>query len=301
MPERPPDLDPEAIDDRKLRARPAVFRALGRGEPPAQIEVGDVPCALVEIFKHDSWAATALYESPRGKVVVKFNRHEPLLILPMGWLGRWLARRESRALVLMCGVPGFPKEAGAVCVHGRRDPAAVVHEFVEGHPLHIDERPADDFFPRLEAAVRAMHERGMAYVDLNKRENIIVTETGTPLLVDFQICFRPPRAMAWLPPIRWLLREFQAADLYHLQKHVRWHRPDLVPPGAPSLETLRPTGTRLWRKFYLPLVAARRALFVRLRIRGSGGRAVDELAPEKAAQITRERAAADSSARLPGR
>ncbi len=264
------------------------------------IEAGGARFDLVEVFKHDSWAATALYKNPRGKIVVKFNRRQPLLFVPMGWLGRWLARREARAMELLRGVECVPADAGEVRVAGRRVASAVAHVFVEGHPLHIDERTKDDFFSRLDGTVKAMHRLDMAYVDGNKRENIIVTDAGSPLLVDFQIHFRAPRALAWLPPVRWLLHELQAGDLYHLQKHVRWHRPDLVPPDAPNLEELRPRGARLWRGFYTPLMAVRRRLLVWLRIRSSSGLAVDELDPEKAARITRERAPSDPCARTPG-
>jgi hypothetical protein len=301
MNERQPCATEAEPAGRGLRARPAIFRALGRGEPPPTIEAGGAQFDLVEVFKHDSWAATALYGNGDAKIVVKFNRRQPLLFVPMGWLGRWLARREARAMRLLRGVACFPEDAGGVRVSGRRVASAAAHVFAEGHPLHIDERPGDDFFPRLDAAVRALHRLGMAYVDLNKRENIIVTEAGAPLLVDFQIHFRAPRWLAWLPPVRWLLRELQAGDFYHLQKHIRWHRPDLVPPDAPPLEELRPAGARLWRGLYTPLLAARRKLFVWLRIRGSGGLAVDELEPEKAARITRERAASNPPSRTPGK
>ena len=51
-------------------------------------------------------------------------------------------------------------------VLGRVGTNAFAHEWVEGNDL-LDYRGKvpDDFFDRLEALVRALHERGMAYVE----------------------------------------------------------------------------------------------------------------------------------------
>lgn len=285
-----------------VRPRPALFRALGRNEPPPIITVGGERHELVEVFKHDSWAATALYRGERGKMVVKFNRRRrPALLRPDAWLGCWLARREAHAYRLLRGVPGVPTVGGDVRVNGRLWRTAVAHPYLEGHPLHMDERPQDLFFPQLSAMLAAMHERGMAYADLNKRENVIVAEDGTPALVDFQLHYAPARWTLWFPPVRWLRRSLQAGDLYHLRKHRLWHRPDLVPPDEHDLSQLRPPGVRFWRAIYsVPVTHLRRRLLLWLRIRSGTGRAVSELAPEKAARLALEQRAADPAARLPG-
>src|SRR5436190_4708915 len=83
------------------RRRPALLRALGNDEPPPVITVGDQRCELIEIFKHDSWAATALYQAAQGKMVVKFHRKHRLFLLPAAWVGRSLARHEIRACRLL--------------------------------------------------------------------------------------------------------------------------------------------------------------------------------------------------------
>jgi len=190
-----------------VRARPAIFRALGQKDPPRQLEVGGQPCELQEIFKHDSWAATARYRGPSGSFVIKFNRSQPILLIPMAWLGCCLARREARAYQMLAGLEGVPPAAGKVSRDRRILRTAVAHEYIEGHPLAMDERPGKAFFDELETLVAAIHAKGMAYVDLNKRENIIVTEQSRPLLVDYQIHFAVCRWMAWIPPVRWLLHE----------------------------------------------------------------------------------------------
>jgi hypothetical protein len=219
----------------------------------------------------------------------------------MAWLGCWLARREARAYRTLRSVSGIPHDGGEVRINGRQWSSAVAHPYIEGHPLHIDERPSDAFFIRLGEMMAALHQRDLAYADLNKRENLIVAEDGNPVLVDFQLYFAPPPWTLWLLPMRWLLRELQAGDRYHLLKHKLWHRPDLVPPDERDLSRQQPRGVRIWRIVYVnPIMLLRRHLLVWLRVRAGQGHAVTEFAPEKAARLTLERKAADPKARLPG-
>jgi hypothetical protein len=256
---------------------------------------------LVEVFKHDSWAATALYRGPRARIVAKFNREQPLFFVPMKWLGQWLARREARALRLLCGIAGVPTDAGAVWTNGLHSCSAIAHPYIGGRPLHIDDKPEGNFFLRLEDMLCAIHERGLAYVDLNKRENIIVSDDGVPALADFQLHFAPPRWALRLPTVRWLLRELQANDLYHLHKHIAWHRPDLLPVADRDWSQRQPITGRVWRVLYVrPMQIFRRRLLVWLRIRDGAGLAISELSPEKAVRLTLERKVADPASRLPG-
>ena len=78
-----------------------------------------------------------------------------------------------------------------------------------------------------------MHGRGIAYVDLHKRENILVGVDGQPYLIDFQIGLALP---AWWPAnlemIEAVIRLAQHNDTYHLAKHVARCRPDQSAPGG---------------------------------------------------------------------
>ena len=181
----------------KVKPRPRWLKALGLESPPESLQIAGVPHRLREVFKHDSWAATALYEDPEGVLrVVKLHRQAPALGLPLGWLGRRTASNERRLLEQLAGLQGIPALAGPVRGAGPVLRHAVARDYVAGHPLGNREPVSDTFFPDLNRLLKEMHKRRTVYVDLHKRENIIVNERGEPCLIDFQISLTWPR---WLP------------------------------------------------------------------------------------------------------
>jgi hypothetical protein len=265
-----------------VRARPPLLRALGSSDPPDEIELNGQTYRRVDIFKHDSWAATARYRGPRD-VVCKVNRTQPILGLPMIWLGRWLAARERAILRQLSGLAGLPAECGPVFCGGRRLPTAVAHEYIPGRPLGSRDRPGDTFFPRLLTLLEEVHRRGIAYVDLHKRENIVVAEDGSPQLVDFQVCFCLPAPwLARIPPLGMVLRALQRLDIYCVAKHIRKHRPDQLPLVASRQDARRPWWINVHRFFAVPLRQLRRSLLVAIGVRQPGGRAASEAFAEDA-------------------
>jgi len=276
----------------QARPRPALFRALGNQEPPAVVTIGGHDYALERVLKHDSWAASAVYAGPAGRVMVKFNRVEAILGVPMAWLGAWLARREAWMLKELADQPAIPRWSGDVAVDGRVVRNAVAHDWIDGHPLCTGEAVNDDFFPELERLLAEMHRRGLAYVDLHKRENIIVGDDGRPYLIDFQISQALPDV--WVcdnpltRPLLWLL---QKSDEYHLRKHKVHHRPDQAGATADELAKSRPWWIRLHRLVARPFRTLRRSLLVLLKVRKAGGQAASEVFPEDAIQAEAARRA----------
>ena len=261
------------------RQRPPLFRALGADEPPDEIELDGRSWRRVETFKHDSWAATALYRTGKGRAAVcKFNRREPIFGLPMRWLGRALARREAAMLRRLADVPLVPDPLGRVRRQGRVLPNAVAHVFVPGHPLREGQRVDDAFFPALEGLLAELHGRGIAYVDLHKRENVLVGDDGRPYLIDFQISV----CLLAVWPLTVLLRILQRSDDYHLAKHYARYRPDQCGYGPATIAMRRPWWIRLHRAFAVPLRQSRRQLLVWLGIRRDDGRSATEAFPEQA-------------------
>jgi len=275
------------------RPRPKLFRALGAHEPPAAVEVEGRAFALGSCLKHDSWAATAVYRCGERRILCKFGRQQPILGVPARWLGRALARREGWFLENLGDLPSVPRSCGPVRVAGAVVDHAVAHDYIGGHPLSRDERVDDRFFPRLHHLLDAMHGRGVAYVDLHKRENIVVGDDGRPWLVDYQICWRST-AGRWgrLWPARRVFASLCVADRYHLIKHQLRLRPDQVPGELRDLDRLRPSLLH-WHRLLVgdPFRALRRRILVWMAIRSGAGRAKSEVFPEESVRLARERRA----------
>lgn len=213
----------------------------------------------MRVFKHDFFAATGLYRGPSGLAVLKVGRTNDLWTVPLRWIGRWLTQREARLYALTQDVPAVPRLIGTV---GQN---AFLHAFVPGRPLARDERVSDTFFDELFDAVRALHARHVAYVDLNKRQNILIGDDGRPHLIDFQISLHlPPKGWRAAAPVRWLLARFQHGDRYHCLKHKRRLRPDLLSEAERrELERLS-VWIRLHRFLTRPITNLRRRTLKRL-------------------------------------
>jgi hypothetical protein len=236
--------------------------ALPHGTLPAGVTCEGRRYTLLEVFKHDFFAATGLYRGPRGeRVVLKLGRQTPFLTIPMRWLGEFLTRREVRMYAKLQGTAGIPRLVGILS-----SGAGFLHDFVPGHPLGRDERVSDRFFDELLTMVRGLHERHIAYVDLNKRQNVLVGDDGRPYLIDFQISLDiPPSGWGRFPPLRWLLARFQHGDWYHCLKHKRRLRPDLLTDEERAeVEALSPW-IRLHRVVSRPFTNMRRTALQRLK------------------------------------
>lgn len=227
---------------------------------PDTLECAGVQYQLQQTFKHDFFAATGVYRAPDGALAVaKLARRTRLFGVGMRWTGRLLARRETAMYRRMQDVECVPELIGLVGDTG------LLHAFVPGHPLGRREEVSDRFFDQLAELLRQTHVRHMAYVDLNKRQNILMGDDGRPWLIDFQISlYMPPRGLTGLAPCRWLLRRFQQADWYHYAKHKRRLRPDLMTAEETRLAERISIWIRLHRLFARPLTHLRRRALRRL-------------------------------------
>jgi predicted Ser/Thr protein kinase len=120
-------------------------------------------------------------------------------------LGRWLVSREVRTYRLLDGHPAVPRLVAVVDEH------AFAVEYRPGRHLSRRLRGAlpAGFLDRLEAAVAAMHERGVVHLDLRHRDNVLVGEQGDPVLLDFASAVCVDRS-GWLA--RALLAAGRAVD-----------------------------------------------------------------------------------------
>ena len=150
--------NPTNESTRSTKPRPPIFRALGKREPPEQIEIAGQLYHRLKIYKHDSWAATSLYQGPGQKqMVCKFNREQSLFGFPMKWLGRWLARRETGMLERLADVELIPEKCGDVRVDGELRRSVSGHEFIPGSPLGPDSHVSDTFFDEYRHLLEQLH------------------------------------------------------------------------------------------------------------------------------------------------
>ncbi len=250
--------------------------ALGRRPLPDSVEAGGRRYVLKRAFKHDFFAATALYQadppvhSGDGQVILKIQRLAPFFFIPLRWVGRILSARERGALQRLAGVRGVPRLIGTWGSTG------LIRDFVEGDTLADVKRVGDDFHPQLRELIDAIHARDMAYVDLEKPGNVLVGSDGRPHLFDFQISwYWPKRWGGDLWPVRSIRRRLQNGDLYHLIKLQRRSRPDQLSEEELARSYHKPWFVRAHNFLTRPLTRLRRRILNWLdpeRGRGERGR-----------------------------
>jgi len=205
------------------------------------LSVGGVEYGLERVFKHDFWAATCLYVSSDAKarfprVVVKFGRSQGFAGVPLVWSGKLLADHEQAIYARLAGLAGVPAWVGRV------SPTCYVRKLFD-----------------------AIHARGVAYGDANKRSNILVTRDGKVALVDYQISLATAENWPW--PVRQLAQRcvayLAAKDIYHLYKHKRRLAGDELTAEEEVLSRDRSGLHKLHRKLTKPYRAARRAFLQR--------------------------------------
>jgi predicted Ser/Thr protein kinase len=127
-------------------------------------------------------ASVHLYRTSAGDVVVKRPHGGPL-----GFVWRWLLRREQAVYERLEGIAGIPRSFGLV------GGELLALEFVAGPSLREHEQRLVDreaFFARLLTTLEAMHAAGVAHGDTKRKDNIIVAAGEQPYLIDFGIAVR---------------------------------------------------------------------------------------------------------------
>ena len=133
-----------------------------------------------------------------------------------------LVAREAAALKRLDGlswVPGF---------YARLDRLAFAMELVEGTPLDTFAlgELAPEVFPRVQAAIDAIHERGVSHCDLKRRSNLLLTPSGDIVLIDFAAALIGRRLGR--PLINWLQREAALVDDKSVPRLKKFVAPELL-------------------------------------------------------------------------
>ena len=98
-------------------------------------------------------------------------------------LGLWLIQKEWSIYSRLVGIRGIPQ------VIERIDRFAFTMEFVPGRPIQRGESLSFSFFCELERILEEVHAKGVVHLDLRHKGNILVSEKGDPVLIDFNSGF----------------------------------------------------------------------------------------------------------------
>ncbi|MHC4474747.1 MAG: hypothetical protein ACYTEL_03825 [Planctomycetota bacterium] len=250
-----------------------VFYACGKGGLPRHVELAGHSYRLRQVLKHDFFAATGLYEvcsrkttndnAEPAKIILKLARQEHFLGLPLAWLGRLLCEHEVSIIRTLTNIPQTPK---LIATYG---PNGFVYEYIEGCSLKQTNQLPNDFFDRLLELVRQVHQHNIAYLDMNKRGNILLGDDQKPYLIDFQISLHIADRSLFSKRLSEALRQFlQYADLYHLFKHKRRLYPQLLWPHEKVISYRLDPWIQAHRFIATPYRKLRRALLRFLRTKG---------------------------------
>jgi predicted Ser/Thr protein kinase len=103
---------------------------------------------------------------------------------PVRWsLGLWLIHKEWKIYSRLVGVEGIPMPIKRI------DRLAFAMEYVPGRPIERGEPLPDTFFQELERILKELHSRGVVHMDLRHKGNILVSDSGKPILIDFNSSF----------------------------------------------------------------------------------------------------------------
>ena len=181
-----------------------------------------------------------------GRVLLEVERGRPVIVRDtstarwwLGWLARLLCRREARALARIDKLPGTPRLIGS-------DSGSVRREWIEGRPIQVAKPRNPDYFRQARRLVTSLHRRGVAHNDLAKEPNWLVTPTGAPALVDFQLATVSARHG---PLFRALARE----DLRHLLKHKRNYCPERLTARERRILATPALHSRIWMAVVKPV------------------------------------------------
>jgi len=188
------------------------------------------------VLNQGRWANAVLYLIERNgeRWVVKDFAPRPGLV--RATIGRLFVSREHAALCRLQGIAGVPRDPFRLDAH------AVGYRFVPGNTLArsaLDGRYGE-FFAALERLMQQVHARGVVHLDSRNSRNVLVTEDGQPVLIDFQSHLRTER-FPWRFR-RWL----EAYDMAGVYKHWARRSPDTI--DAARLQHLG--AMNRWRRFW---------------------------------------------------
>jgi serine/threonine protein kinase len=146
------------------------------------VEIATTPGVTITLMKRQGWAKADIKKltSDGTNAILKDFADKTAFAR---WLGRRQISREIKALARLKGIPGVPSSIGEV------GPCGLLLEMVTGEPVTRWRRRSraeiEPMFIRLTRLVDAIHARGVAHLDLRKRDNVLISADGAPSIIDF--------------------------------------------------------------------------------------------------------------------
>ncbi|MBT5217995.1 MAG: serine/threonine protein kinase [Woeseia sp.] len=165
------------------------------------------------------------------------------------WIARKLLARVARALAVLEGIKGVPDLL-------RVNADTLDRTYIEGLPMQEGKPTDPKYFRAAAQLIRQHHRHNIAHNDLAKEPNFLVTATGQPAIIDYQLAiFAPTRGR--------LFRVLAREDIRHLLKHKRTYCPHLLTEREKRILDNPSVISRIWA-----IIGKRLYLFVTRRILG---------------------------------
>lgn len=118
---------------------------------------------------------TLKFENDHHKLVIKVPLGKGLIKL----FNIRMLKHEFNAYEKLAGFEGVPECYGLV------DNQYLVLQFIEGQPIrHLRPDNEEHFFKKLFLYIEKMHQRGVAHLDLKRKDNLLVVDGSTPCIID---------------------------------------------------------------------------------------------------------------------
>ena len=162
-------------------------------------------------------------------------------------IARYLAHREAKSLALL------PKHDQIPTIF-HWDGKYLLRSWIDGEPMQVAKPSSKQYFSEGLKVLRFLHRHNIAHNDLSKETNWLVTPTGKPALVDFQLARHFSKRTSWF-------RNSAREDIRYLLKHKRGFCPNEMTDRECRIVNTPSLPSRVWRRTGKPLY-----LFITRRI-----------------------------------
>ncbi|MSR01031.1 MAG: serine/threonine protein kinase [Gammaproteobacteria bacterium] len=189
------------------------------------------------ILKQDLFGTIEQHKTSEGVFFIRRNTH--LAHANIAWLARKLLRREQQALKHLKDLASVPRLL-------RSSKTQLERSWIDGASMHIAKPTQPIYFREAMRLLRLIHAKNITHNDLAKETNWLVTQSGLPALIDFQLASHSPRRGCWF-------KMLAHNDIRHLLKHKRSYIPTLLTARECRILAQPSMISQLWGHTYKPI------------------------------------------------